>query len=147
MTAIRRPVCQFLGRSSKPVLARPQLHARLRWQTTSSRKWSNPLAKNLGEAITTAGPIPVASFMKLCLTGDAETGYYTKRTQEGDQFGRKGDFITSPEISQIFGELVGLWVVAEWTSQGIKGRDVHLIEVGPGRGTLMDDMLRVGWCM
>lgn len=65
-------------------------------------------------------------------------------SQEGkDQFGQKGDFITSPEISQIFGELVGIWFVAEWMAQGKKRKGVELVEIGPGRGTLMDDMLRV----
>ncbi|KAF4550917.1 Hypothetical protein D9617_15g042700 [Elsinoe fawcettii] len=57
-------------------------------------------------------------------------------------FGRKGDFVTSPEISQVFGELVGLWIIAEWIAQGRKGSGVYLMEVGPGRGTLMDDVLR-----
>ncbi|KAI0881860.1 DUF185-domain-containing protein [Annulohypoxylon maeteangense] len=106
------------------------------------RKWTTPLAKQLTEAINTTGPIPLASYMRMCLTSDTG-GYYTGAIEEGrDQFGRKGDFITSPEISQIFGELVGIWFVAEWLSQGRPRQGVELIEVGPGRGTLMDDMLR-----
>ena len=80
--------------------------------------------------------------MRQCLT-NPDGGYYTSRGQEtsSDPFGKRGDFITSPEISQIFGELVGLWTYAEWRAQDIKGK-VNLIELGPGRGTLMDDMLR-----
>ncbi|KAF2153812.1 DUF185-domain-containing protein, partial [Myriangium duriaei CBS 260.36] len=109
--------------------------------TSSGRQWSTPLAKILGEAITTTGPIPVATYMRQCLTSDLG-GYYTAETPDKDQFGRKGDFVTSPEISQVFGELVGLWVVAEWIAQGRKSSGVYLMEVGPGRGTLMDDMLR-----
>ncbi|KAK5107787.1 hypothetical protein LTR62_000655 [Meristemomyces frigidus] len=80
--------------------------------------------------------------MRQCLTSDLG-GYYTPNTaSDRDQFGTKGDFVTSPEISQIFGELIGVWVVAEWMAQGKKGEGVYLMEVGPGRGTLMDDMLR-----
>ncbi|KAI9790417.1 MAG: hypothetical protein M1833_001934 [Piccolia ochrophora] len=78
--------------------------------------------------------------MRQCLTSP-EGGYYTAAHHGRDQFGQKGDFITSPEISQIFGELVGLWIVSEWLLQG-KKRGVELMELGPGRGTLMDDMLR-----
>lgn len=86
--------------------------------------------------------------MRMCLTSDVG-GYYTSSQEGRDQFGRKGDFITAPEISQIFGELIGLWFVVEWASQDLfKGttdslESIQLIEVGPGRGTLMDDMLRV----
>ncbi|MCJ1477012.1 hypothetical protein MMC13_005683 [Lambiella insularis] len=79
--------------------------------------------------------------MRQCLTSP-DGGYYTEHNENKDQFGQKGDFITSPEISQVFGELVGVWLVAEWMAQGRKSAGVEIIEVGPGRGTLMDDVLR-----
>ncbi|UPX14127.1 uncharacterized protein EKO05_0004618 [Ascochyta rabiei] len=105
------------------------------------RAWSTPLAQFLGQAMTTTGPISVAAYMRQCLTSELG-GYYTRTPTAGeDQFGTKGDFVTSPEISQVFGELVGIWLYAEWLAQGRKDK-VHLIEVGPGRGTLMDDVLR-----
>ena len=58
-------------------------------------------------------------------------------------FGKRGDFVTSPEISQMFGELVGIWMVAEWIAQGKPARGVEILEFGPGTGTLMADVLRV----
>ena len=78
--------------------------------------------------------------MRQVLTSD-RGGYYTT-TRTADQFGQSGDFITSPEISQIFGELCGIWFMTEWLGQGRKSNGVQLIEMGPGRGTLMSDILR-----
>ncbi len=89
----------------------------------------------------TTGPISIAAYMRQCLTAQYG-GYYTSQ-REQDPFGKTGDFVTAPEISQIFGELLGVWLVTEWMAQGKKGRGIELIELGPGRGTLMDDILRV----
>ncbi|MCJ1225230.1 hypothetical protein MMC12_001879 [Toensbergia leucococca] len=113
----------------------------IRWASSPARHWSTPLAKNIAEAIASTGPISIAAYMRQCLTSP-DNGYYTSRTSGPDQFGQKGDFTTSPEISQIFGELLGIWLVAEWMAQGKISSGVDIIEVGPGRGTLMDDMLR-----
>ncbi len=78
----------------------------------------------------------VARYMKLCL-GHETYGYY--RSQ--NPIGQRGDFITSPEISQIFGELLGLWCAEVWRAIG-SPTSYNLIELGPGRGTLMSDFLR-----
>lgn len=68
---------------------------------------------------------------------DAVSAYYARR----DPFGREGDFITAPEISQVFGELIGAWVAHVWMQMGSPA-SFHLVELGPGRGTLMQDALR-----
>lgn len=86
--------------------------------------------------IEAQGPITIARYMELAL-GHPEHGYYMKQ----DPFGEGGDFITSPEITQMFGEMLGLWACVVW--QGLGSPDpVNLVELGPGRGTLMADALR-----
>jgi len=96
----------------------------------------SPLEAELRAMISASGPIPVSRYMALCLS-HPEHGYYTNR----DPFGSAGDFITAPEISQMFGELIGLWAAEVWRQMG-SPRAVRLIELGPGRGTMMADALR-----
>jgi NADH dehydrogenase [ubiquinone] 1 alpha subcomplex assembly factor 7 len=86
--------------------------------------------------IAERGPITVERYMELALE-HPDFGYYMNR----DPFGATGDFTTSPEISQMFGELIGLWAADVWKSMG-EPRSVRLVELGPGRGTLMSDALR-----
>lgn len=96
----------------------------------------NPLIAQLKDRISAHGPISVAEFMQTALS-DQDGGYYTTR----DPFGAAGDFTTSPEISQMFGELIGLWCADTWRAMG-SPKAFALIELGPGRGTLMSDALR-----
>jgi len=97
---------------------------------------TSPLAKRIRDRIVRDGPISVADYMEIAL-GDPEHGYYATR----DPFGRGGDFVTAPEVSQMFGEIVGLWVAHMWTDLS-RSDPLVLAELGPGRGTLMADMLR-----
>ena len=94
------------------------------------------LEREIVELISHEGPITVARYMGLCL-GHPAHGYYVTR----NPFGPRGDFVTAPEISQMFGELIGLWCAEVWRQMGSPAR-VLLVELGPGRGTLMKDMLR-----
>ena len=95
-----------------------------------------PLGQLIAGLIAAQGPISIAEFMTMALH-DREAGYYATR----DPFGAQGDFITAPEVSQMFGELLGLWLAQVWDSQGRPKRP-RLVELGPGRGTLMKDALR-----
>lgn len=95
-----------------------------------------PLAQLLAARIARTGPITMSDYMADCLM-HPQYGYYSTR----DPLGRTGDFITAPEISQMFGELLGLALAQAWLDQGAPGRIV-LAELGPGRGTLMADALR-----
>lgn len=95
-----------------------------------------PLEREIRNIIETEGPITVSDYMQLCLA-HPRYGYYISR----DPFGAGGDFITAPEITQMFGELIGAWAAAVWRQMG-SPPDIRLIELGPGRGTLMADALR-----
>jgi SAM-dependent MidA family methyltransferase len=96
----------------------------------------NALAQRIAGLIAVQGPITVAQFTTIAMH-DREYGYYATR----NPIGAEGDFVTAPEISQMFGELLGLWCVQTWHDQGKPSR-ARLIELGPGRGTLMADALR-----
>ena len=95
-----------------------------------------PLGDLLARRIAQTGPIRLSDYMAECLM-HPEHGYYTRRRV----FGRGGDFITAPEMTQVFGELLGLALAQAWLDQGSPPR-VTLAELGPGRGTLMADVLR-----
>ncbi|MBO6633120.1 SAM-dependent methyltransferase [Parvibaculum sp.] len=95
-----------------------------------------PLETHLVRLIRETGPIPLSHFMALCLA-HPEYGYYMTR----DPLGARGDFVTAPEVSQMFGELVGLWLADRWLAEGSPA-PIAIVELGPGRGTLMADALR-----
>lgn len=95
-----------------------------------------PLAEMIRAEIAAHGDMPLSRYMELCLAHPVH-GYYTTR----DPLGVSGDFTTAPEVSQMFGELIGAWLVATWQAMGAPRRFI-LMEAGPGRGTLMSDALR-----
>lgn len=97
---------------------------------------SNPLEDLIRAQIAADGPMDIGTFMNIALA-HPQYGYYMTR----DPFGVTGDFITAPEISQMFGELIGAWVADIWAQMGRPARFIWL-ECGPGRGTLMADALR-----
>ncbi|WP_180900934.1 class I SAM-dependent methyltransferase [Martelella soudanensis] len=97
---------------------------------------TTPLLPKIRAMIEADGPMPVATYFSLCLA-DPEHGYYRTR----DPLGAAGDFTTAPEISQLFGELVGIFLITTWQAHGSPA-NTRLIEGGPGRGTMMADILK-----
>ncbi len=97
---------------------------------------TSPLGREIQEIVAQEGPIGIDRFMALAL-GHPVRGYYATR----DPLGAAGDFTTAPEISQMFGELIGLWAAAVWIAMG-RPATLALVELGPGRGTLMADAVR-----
>ena len=98
------------------------------------------LKRRLEAEIAAGGPITIEAFMNACLHDPAD-GYYAVRAGERAILGAEGDFITAPLVSQMFGELIGVWAVQVWRLMGLP-TPVRLVEIGPGDGTLMSDMLR-----
>ncbi len=104
--------------------------------TVGEPRTPTPLARKLAARIARGGPIGVDDYMHACLQ-DPEHGYYRRQPA----IGSGGDFITAPEISQVFGEIIGLWCAVVWQQMGSPPA-LRLVELGPGRGTLMRDALR-----
>jgi NADH dehydrogenase [ubiquinone] 1 alpha subcomplex assembly factor 7 len=107
----------------------PQPNPRAKSATT-------PLLEELRTQILLRGPLPISTYMNECLTNPRH-GYYTTRPV----FGSRGDFVTSPDVSQMFGEIIGVWCVATWEQMG-KPSLIRVVELGPGRGSLMRDLTR-----
>ncbi len=108
---------------------------------TSPKQTAPTLKQKIISTIREQGPLPVENYMEMALA-DSTQGYY--RIQ--DPLGQQGDFTTAPEISQVFGELVGAWFLTLWAMTN-RPDDIQLIELGPGRGTLMSDILRTARLM
>src|ERR1700730_19276244 len=96
----------------------------------------NPLENLIRETIAETGPMSLETYMTLALAHPVH-GYYSSKMPLGES----GDFITAPEVSQMFGELIGLWCVAVWRAID-DPRPMLLVEMGPGRGSLIADVLR-----
>ena len=104
----------------------------------------SPLEVEIRSRIVSEGPLSIADYMTLCLT-HPEHGYYTTGHPVGGRVSSErsgGDFITAPEVNQMFGEMIGVWCMEVWQALG-EPNPFSLVELGPGRGTLMRDLLRV----
>ena len=107
-------------------------------QIPGNKELLTPLAKELRTLIQLKGPISLHDYMSHLL----HHGVYGYYQSNSDKIGEKGDFITSPEISQLFGEMLAIWCISIWEKLG-RPKNIKLIELGPGNGTLMKDVLKV----
>ncbi|KAJ7112003.1 DUF185-domain-containing protein [Mycena epipterygia] len=116
---------------------RPVGHS-LRLSSNTSVPPITAVEKIIMDGIKATGPVSFSSYMQMCLSHPTH-GYYMN--PKNPIFGATGDFVTSPEISSVFGELLGVWLMTQWNHSS--KRRIRIIELGPGRGTLMHDVLRV----
>ncbi|SPO28934.1 related to HEM14 - Protoporphyrinogen oxidase involved in heme biosynthetic pathway [Ustilago trichophora] len=111
--------------------------------TSTEKKPTKSLNEILLDSVRASGPMTVSTYMRTCLL-DPMQGYYSSAnspTTSREVLGSRGDFITSPEISQVFGELVAIFYLARWQAVGAPSA-TRIVELGPGKGTLLADMLR-----
>ncbi|MEQ8411826.1 MAG: SAM-dependent methyltransferase [Erythrobacter sp.] len=119
-------------RAREEAEAKAKAEAEERARIEADRKAAKTLGKTFRRLIRESGPISLTQYM-----GESNARYYASR----DPLGEDADFITAPEISQMFGELIGLWLADLWVRMGSRKR-IHYVELGPGRGTLASDALR-----
>ncbi|KZV90577.1 DUF185-domain-containing protein [Exidia glandulosa HHB12029] len=122
-------------RRSLPTIVR---HAR---SLRPARVFSTKLERDIARSITATGPISFAKYMELCLQHPTEGYYAGKNTANTEIVGARGDFVTSPEISQHFGQLIAIWFLSLWQQYPTLPR-LRVIELGPGRGTLVGDIVQ-----
>jgi SAM-dependent MidA family methyltransferase len=113
------------------IAAEAQAQAKVQAEAEAAARAKIDLGKSFRRLIRETGPLSLAHYM-----GESNARYYASR----DPLGDSGDFITAPEISQMFGELIGLWFADLWVRMGSRKR-IHYVELGPGRGTLASDAL------
>ncbi|KAH7884401.1 S-adenosyl-L-methionine-dependent methyltransferase [Phlebopus sp. FC_14] len=116
-------------------------HAQVHAPTDDTFGKLTEVEKIMVDSIKATGPLSFSTYMQLCASHPVH-GYYMK--PDHAVFGTRGDFTTSPEISQVFGELLAIWLLEQWMNTA-GSKPFRIVELGPGRGTLMDDMLRVVW--